>query len=205
MSSNRTGPGHGTVPATAESRELTDPRAIRAITHPIRLALLDALALEGPLTATRAGELISEPPNACSFHLRQLAKYGFVEEAGSGPGRNRPWRLSHLGMHFGDLHGDPETKLAARGLSRMLQELYFARLQAFYDSRGNYPPEWQAVTEAREFMLHVSPDELRTVAEEITAIIDRYRDRLADPALRPGDSLPIEMLMFSYPVRLPGQ
>jgi hypothetical protein len=43
------------------------------------------------------------------------------------------------------------------------------------------------------------------VAEEITAIIDRYRDRLADPVLRPGDSLPIEMLMFSYPVRLPGQ
>ena len=39
---------------------------------------------------------------------------------------------------------------------------------------------------------------------QITAIIDRYRDRLTDPALRPGDSLPIEMLMFSYPVRLPG-
>jgi hypothetical protein len=189
----------------AGSRELTDPRAIRAITHPTRLALLDALALEGPLTATRAGELIGEPPNACSFHLRQLAKYGFAEEAGTGPGRNRPWRLSHLGMHFGDLHGDPQTKLAARGLSRMLRELYFARLQAFYDSRGDYPPEWQAVTNAREFILHVSPGELRAVAEEITAIIERYRDRLMDPALRPGDSLPIEMLMFSYPVRLPGQ
>ena len=200
MSSNRSEPVPAAVAATAESRELTDPRAIRAITHPIRLALLDALALEGPLTATRAGELISEPPNACSFHLRQLAKYGFVEEAG-----NRPWRLTNFGMHFGDLHGDPETKLAARGLSRMLRELYFARLQAFYDSRGDYPPEWQAVTDAREFILHVSPDELRAVGEEITAIIDRYRGRLTDRSLRPEDSLPIEMLMFSYPVRLPGQ
>ncbi len=205
MSSDSSEPGQRAVAATTESRELTDPRAIRAITHPIRLALLDALALEGPLTATRAGELIGEPPNACSFHLRQLAKYGFAEEAGGGPGRNRPWRLSHLGMHFGDLHGDPETKLAARGLSRMLRELYFARLQAFYDSRTDYPEEWQEVTRGREFILHVSPDELRVVNAEITAIVDRYRDRLTDPALRPDDSLPIEMLLFSYPVRLPGQ
>ncbi len=188
-----------------ESRELTDPRTIRAITHPIRLALLDALALEGPLTATRAGELIGEPPNSCSFHLRQLAKYGFVEEAGSGPGRNRPWRLSNFGMHFGDLQDDPEAKLAASGLSRMLRELYFSRLQAFYDSRSDYPEEWQAVTRGREFILYVTPDELRAVNAEITAIADRYRDRLKEPALRPADSLPLEMLLFSYPVRLPGQ
>ena len=205
MSGNSSRPRQGAVAAVTESRELTDPRAIRAITHPIRLALLDALALEGPLTATRAGELIGEPPNACSFHLRQLAKYGFVEEAGNGPGRNRPWRLSYLGMHFGDLQDDPGTKLAARGLSRMLRELYFSRLQAFYDSRTDYPEEWQEVTGGREFILHVSSDELRAVNAEITAIIDRYRERLTDPALRPDDALPIEMLLFSYPVRLPGQ
>lgn len=203
MSSNSS--GQGAAGAAAESRELTDPRTMRALTHPVRLALLNALALEGPLTATRAGELIGEPPNSCSFHLRQLAKYGFVEEAGSGPGRNRPWRLSSLGMHFGDLGDDPEAKLAARGLSRMLRELYFTRLQEFYDSRTDYPQEWQAVTGGREFLLHVSPGELQAVNAEITAIIDRYRDRLTDPALRPRDALPIEMLLFSYPMRLPGQ
>jgi hypothetical protein len=205
MSSNSSQPRPGDVAAVTESRELTDPRVIRAITHPIRLALLDALALEGPLTATRAGELIGEPPNACSFHFRQLAKYGFVEEAGPEPGRKRPWRLSHLGMHFGDLHGNSESRLAARGLSRMLRELYFARLEAFYNSRADYPEEWQTVTDAREFILHVSPDELRAVGEEIAAIVDRYRERLAHPDLRPDGALPIEMLLFSYPVRLPGQ
>ena len=64
---------------------------MRALTHPVRLALLDAGNSQGPLTATQAGELIGEPPNTCSFHFRQLARYGFVEEAcrrraGHGPG-----------------------------------------------------------------------------------------------------------------------
>jgi hypothetical protein len=177
---------------------------MRAITHPVRLALLEALGLEGPLTATRASDLIGEPPNTCSFHLRQLAKYGFVEEAGGGPGRNRPWRLSQFGMHFTDVHDDPEARLAAKGLDRMLRERYFGRLQAFYDRRSEYPARWQEVTGGSEFLLHVTPDELQALDAELTAVLDRYRDRMSNPALRPADSLPVEVLLFAYPVRLPG-
>lgn len=198
MTSDRSQLGPGSV---GERRELTDPRIMRAITHPVRLALLEALLLEGPLTATRAGELIGEPPNTCSFHFRQLAKYGFVEEAGAGPGKNRPWRLTSVGMHFSDVHPDPETRLAGRGLDRMLRERYFARLQAFYDTRADYPTNWQAVTGASQFVLHVSPDELRALDAEITAVLDRYRTRMEDPSLRPTDSLPVEVLLFAYPIR----
>jgi predicted ArsR family transcriptional regulator len=176
---------------------------MRAVTHHVRLALLEVLGLEGPLTATRAGELIGEPPNTCSFHLRQLAKYGFVEEAGGGTGRNRPWRLTALGMHFTDVHDDPELRLAARGLDRMLRERYFARLQAFYDTRSDYPAEWQATTGGSEFILHVTPEELRAVDEAVTAIFDRYRERTLDPDRRPTDSLPVEVLLFAYPLRPP--
>jgi hypothetical protein len=176
---------------------------MRAITHPVRLALLDALLLEGPLTATRASELIAEPPNTCSFHLRQLAKYGFVEEAGGGPGRNRPWRLTDFAMHFTDVHEDPTARFAARSLDRILRERYFARLEVFYASRSEYPREWQAVTGGSQFLLHVSPDELRAVDQEITAILDRYRERISDPNLRAPDSLPVEVLLFAYPVRPP--
>lgn len=186
-----------------ERRELSDPRTMRAVTHHVRLALLEALDLESPLTATRASELIGEPPNTCSFHLRQLAKYGFVEEAGSGPGRNRPWRLTTFGVQFTDVHDDPDTRLAARSLDRMLRERYFSRLQAFYDTRSDYPPEWQAATGGSQFVLHVSPEELRAVDEEVTAIFDRYRDRMSDPNLRPPGSLPVEVLLFAYPARLP--
>jgi hypothetical protein len=173
------------------------------MTHPVRLALLDALLLEGPLTATRAGELIGEPPNTCSFHLRQLAKYGFVEEAGGGPGRNRPWQLTGFAIQFTDVHEEPGARLAARSLDRLLRERYFARLHAFYASRSEYPAEWQRVTGGSQFLLHVSPDELRKVDQEITAILDRYRDRISRPALRAPDSLPVEVLLFAYPVRPP--
>jgi len=184
-------------------RELTDPRAMRAITHPVRLALIEALSLEGPLTATRAAEVIGESPTTCSFHFRQLAKYGFVEQASTGPGRMRSWRLTRVGMRFTDLHDDPETQIAARALSRTLRERSFARLQAYYEERSSYPVRWQEVTGSSDFTLHVTPDELRAVDEEVTAILHRYRDRIADPERRPPGSLPVEVLLFAYPVAPP--
>jgi DNA-binding Lrp family transcriptional regulator len=186
-------------------RKLTDPRTMRAITHPVRLALIEALLFEGPLTATRAAEIIGESPTTCSFHFRQLAKYGFVEEAGGGPGRLRPWRLSHLGMKFSDLHDDPETAVAARALDQMLRDRFFAHLQAFYDNRSSYPREWQEVTGGSEFILHITPAELRALDEQITELLRSYSDRLEDPAKRPPGSLPVEVLLFGYPLRLPGK
>ncbi|HJS95200.1 MAG TPA: helix-turn-helix domain-containing protein [Solirubrobacteraceae bacterium] len=190
-------------PSHAGVRELTDPRAMRAITHPVRLALIEALGLEGPLTATAAAEVIRESPTTCSFHFRQLAKYGFVEQAATGPGRMRSWRLTQVGMRFTDLHEDPETQIAARALSRTLRERSFARLQAYFEERSSYPVRWQEVTGSSEFTLHVTPEELRALDDEITAILRRYRDRIADPARRPPDSLPIEVLLFAYPAAPP--
>src|SRR3984957_6671525 len=70
---------------------VNDPKALRALAHPIRLSLMAVLRSQGPLTATRAGELLGESSASTSFHLRQLAKYGLVEEAGGGHGRERPW------------------------------------------------------------------------------------------------------------------
>jgi predicted ArsR family transcriptional regulator len=198
-----------TVPETPEAasrpRELTDPRTMRALTHPVRQALLELLLTEGPLTATQAGERIGEPPNTCSFHFRQLAKYGFVEEAGPAPGRSRPWRLTTHRMHFTDLHEDPDTAVAARGLDRMLRERYFERLAAFYESRSGYPLAWQETTGGSQALLHVTPEELKAIDEQIMAVLDPYRDRGADPAKRPADSLPIEVLLFAYPVRPPAK
>src|SRR5580704_4658774 len=70
---------------------LTDAKALRAYAHPVRMALVGLLRTEGPLTATRAAELLGESSGTCSFHLRQLAKYGLVEAAGGG-GRSRGGR-----------------------------------------------------------------------------------------------------------------
>ena len=84
-------PGDGLAPG-AGRREITDPRTMRALAHPVRIALLEALRREGTLTATRAAELLGDSPGNMSWHLQTLAKYGFVEEAGGGRGRSRGLR-----------------------------------------------------------------------------------------------------------------
>src|SRR3954467_7159435 len=127
-------------------RELTDPKAMRALAHPVRLALLEALTDAGPLTATEAGERVGESPANASFHLRQLAKYGYVEEAEGGTGRRRPWKRKHLGMRFTEVHEDPETAAAARALSRVWSHRYLARAEQGLEENRSQPDEWRRVT-----------------------------------------------------------
>src|SRR6202000_1732205 len=65
----------GSFESYLSSMEITDPRALRAYAHPIRLKLVGLLRRSGPLTATQAGEKLRESAATCSFHLRQLAEY----------------------------------------------------------------------------------------------------------------------------------
>src|SRR3954468_4033452 len=83
-------------PLRGRGVELTDPRAMRAYAHPVRLALVGLVRRPGPLTATQAAARLGESSGTTSFHLRQLAKYGFCEEAGGGKGREKPWRGTEL-------------------------------------------------------------------------------------------------------------
>jgi len=183
--------------------ELTDPRVIRALTHPIRLALLEALKAEGPLTATQAGALIGEAPNSCSFHFRQLAKYGFVEEAGQGPGHARPWRLRIQEVRVPVVSGTSDTAVAAQALMGLVRERYFVRLAEFEASRASYPAAWREAADYNQWVIHVSPAELRAVFAEFAAILERYRERSTDSSLRPSDSLPVEVLNVAFPRRPP--
>jgi DNA-binding transcriptional ArsR family regulator len=185
-------------------RDVNDPKTLRALTHPVRLALLEALALEGPLTATAAGELIGESPTTCSFHFRQLAKYGFVEEAASGPGRLRPWKIVNVGMRFSDVTEDAETSVAAKSLERMVFDRALGRLSHFINTKSRFPKAWQEAAQNIETILWVTPAELEEVNLEVMAIFNRFIDRISDASTRTEGSLPVEALMFAYPVRLPG-
>ncbi|HTB09465.1 MAG TPA: helix-turn-helix domain-containing protein [Acidimicrobiales bacterium] len=185
-------------------RELTDPSTIRALTHPVRLALLEVLATEGALTATEAGELIGESPTTCSFHFRQLEKYGFTEVAATGPGRQRRWKIAQLGMNFSDTTDDAELNIAATGLSRLVTDRAIARMQQFQDTKSNFPKEWQEVSESTEAVLFVTPSELAELNEQVLAVLMRYHSRLTEIDQRPEGSLPVEVLVFRYPVRFSG-
>jgi predicted ArsR family transcriptional regulator len=187
-----------------EARELTDPKVMRALTHPVRLALLEVLATQGPLTATEAGELISESPTTCSFHLRQLEKYGFIEEAGTGPGRQRHWKFTHGGMRFSDTSDDPEANIAAKSLSRLVTDRAIARMQSYEDTKSNYPKDWQQAAEATESVVYVTPEELAELNADVRAVLERHRERLTNPEVRPADSLLVEVLVFTFPTRFTG-
>jgi len=182
-----------------EPRQLTVPRELRALAHPARLALREALAEHGPLTATEAAEHVGESPSSCSWHLRQLAKFGFVEEAGSASGRRRPWRPTAYGLSFiVDDTQDPETQAAGRALERLFADRYLDRAARALRARASLPTAWQRATGTQQFVLHVTAEELAALNEEVMAVLTRYHDRVADPARRPADARTVDAVLFTY-------
>jgi DNA-binding transcriptional ArsR family regulator len=184
-------------------RQVTDARTLRALSHPIRIALIEELVLGGPMTATEVGERIGESSTTCSFHLRQLAKYGFVEEAGGGKGRARPWRLTSIGFSVA-AHEDPESQLAADVLLRLVRERQLGRYQQWLDIKASFPREWQRAASSDEYLFYLTPGELAELCAEIQeTLMRRYTERLTDPGQRPAGSVPVEMLLFAYPIAHP--
>jgi predicted ArsR family transcriptional regulator len=185
---------------------VTDTQTLRALAHPVRVALLEALMIEGQFTATEAGNRIGESPTTCSFHLRQLAKYGFVEEAGGGKGRARPWRLTSIGVSFGSSDDDPESQIAAGALARLVRERQLGRYGTWRDTRSSYPKEWRDAAADTSFTFHLTAGELEELNEEIAnLLIPRFQDRVLDPSRRPSGSVPVELLLFSYPMSFPSE
>jgi len=88
------------------------------------MGLVGLLRTEGPLTATRAAELLGESSGTCSFHLRQLAKYGLVEEAGGGTGREKPWRAATMATSWSSVADTPEQAAATGLLQTVIAERY---------------------------------------------------------------------------------
>src|SRR4051794_26459133 len=107
-----------------ELRVVTGARTMRALAHPVRIKLLELVTLRGPMTASQCAPLVGESPSSCSFHLRQLAKYGYVEEAPGGTGRNRPWQAVAIGHQW---EPDEGSTVAARAASAALTEQFSER------------------------------------------------------------------------------
>ena len=196
-------PPEGARPATPGLRTITDTQTMRALAHPVRIALLEELIVSGPLTATEVGERIGESPTTCSFHLRQLAKYGFVEEAGGGKGRARPWQVTTVALSIaaGD---DPEAELASGVLLRLVRERQLGRYQTWLETKSSYPRRWREAANDSEYLFYLTPEELKQLNEELfTLLMPRSRARLTDPSQRPPGAVAVEMLVMSFPIQLP--
>jgi predicted transcriptional regulator len=199
--------GRSSGEAQTERRiNLTDPKAIRALAHPVRWALLEALGQAGTLTATQASEMLGESPANCAFHLRTLAKYGFVEEAGGGKGRERPWRRTYNQMSWRARVDDPQASQAAEALDQVWMERSLSRARHSLTSTIRWPEGLEDSLGASTTRLYVTAQEADQLYTEIQDAFqrllgpqNRFRDR-RDPKLRPAGAIPVEFVLMGYPV-----
>jgi predicted transcriptional regulator len=185
--------------------QVTDPKMMRALAHPLRMALIEAIgtAESRTLTATQASDLLGESPANCAFHLRTLAKYGFVEEAGGGRGRERPWRLRHTGIELVPPWQDPESRLAAEAAASVWIGRWMERARDRLMRSMGYPAQWQEAAIASEKGMYLTAQEARELDRAMHEQLKPYADRWHDPSLRPPGSLPYEVLVFGYPLTDP--
>jgi DNA-binding transcriptional ArsR family regulator len=184
----------------ARTIDLTDARALRALAHPVRLSLLGLLRRRGPLTATEAGKLLGETPTTCSFHLRQLARYRLVEEAGGGRGRARPWKATALFTNIPDAAADPDVSAASDVLSSIIAERYSASLIGWIERRRNEPEEWRDAALFSDTMMYLTADELRQLRASVQDLLREYEHRLDDPGSRPPGARLIDAITLAFPM-----
>ncbi len=184
----------------ARSRiELSDARMMRAYAHPLRLQLVALLRRLGPHTATQAAKALGDNVPNCSFHLRQLAKYGLVERADGTDNRERPWKASAMTTSWDDADAAPEMRAAADQLTATILRLYFDMAQTWLAHRDQEPVEWRRVTGIGDQTLYVTPDEMADVAARIDAVIEPYLERRTDVTQRPEGSRPINLVQLAMP------
>jgi hypothetical protein len=157
------------------------------------------LRREGQLTATRAGELLGESSGTCSFHLRQLAKYGLVEEAGGGTGRAKPWRATAMFTHVPELMDSPEAAEAAGQVRTVLAGMYFERLARWLERSPGEPEEWREAAIFGDLFLYVTADELADFGRKLDALVAPYIERQVHPELRPPGTRLVTCVRLAFP------
>jgi DNA-binding transcriptional ArsR family regulator len=157
--------------------QVTDVRALRALAHPLRSRLLGQLRLHGPATASQLGRVVGESSGSTSYHLRQLAAYGFVEEVeGQGTARERWWRARHrLTSWRADEIGAQEGGAEVEDeLIRIQLDVRGRVLRAWQAQRSELGPAWTAAASLNDRVLRLRPDQTRALADELNAVLARW-------------------------------
>lgn len=176
-------------PRRAAPRRL-DTRALQGLAHPLRIRLHDALTYHGPATATQLAERLGESSGATSYHLRQLAKAGFVEEdADRGTRRERWWRRVPGAIQLGDpeqIATDPTARAAVELLHGEYGALSTQRRAAALATIDRWPPAWHAsVGEARVHLV-LSADQAAELRAELEQVLDVWKRRVRERDLIPA-------------------
>jgi predicted ArsR family transcriptional regulator len=157
--------------------EISDPRTLRAIAHPVRLRVLDELELTGPMRAADVASVLGIPANQASFHLRQLAKYGLIQEApeAARDGRDRVWKTAgeaELRVDLSELEKQPGGK-AAVGVFR---QQWLANAHQSLDRSMQWTGRKDSTVAVSSGALRLTKAEARKLADELSAVVVRYRE-----------------------------
>jgi len=144
---------------------------MRALAHPTRLALLDYLHTLPQATATECAAVVGDSPSSCSYHLRALAKWGFVEEGKGGAGRERPWRAAAARIEFSS-DGLEAAVLRDELVARQQQ-----RLRDALRHEHELPPRWRRAAQTSSAALELRPSELEELGERFEALLEEFRGR----------------------------
>jgi DNA-binding transcriptional ArsR family regulator len=161
----------------ADTKRVTDVRTLRAIVHPLRIRLLSLLRLDGPATATELARRTGESSGATSYHLRQLERFGYVEDDGPQAGRERRWRSTtrSTSWEVADFAADPEGQAVSDALERRQVERAVAQFEAWLAHRAKLDPEWLRAATLGDDILRLTPSQTKALAEELYAVLRRYR------------------------------
>ena len=176
-----------------DQRRLTTSGELKALAHPLRLAIAERLSIHGPMTATEIADDLDESPSNCSWHLRKLAEHGLVEETHDGTGRRRPWRVKQTGMTWAESTDDAGLNQAAKALTdQILQRSVeqFRRNRAYGE-----PDEWGLG--AIQNATWMTEDEARQWHEDLVDLAMQHRERISDESERPRDARLVYLLALA--------
>lgn len=153
-------------------------------------------------TATEVGEAVGISPSAASYHLRLLGRFGLVEDAGGGRGRNRPWRAVGAGFAF---EPGPDLGPAAEAAVQLLSGQLVARGEQatlrFVQAESRLEPDWRAASHIANATLRLTAAEAVELVRQIDAVVEPYLRSVRVDA--PAEARPVRLLLRLFPRDLP--
>ncbi|PBC60828.1 transcriptional regulator [Streptomyces sp. Tue6028] len=163
--------------------ELSDLATLKALAQPRRQRMLQHLTLHGPATSATLARALGLNTGSTSYHLRELARYGFVEESSEprGQGRQRWWRAVPGDRRFPPRsRQSPEMRLV---MDELNHHAYAADLELFEQTQlqaGGYEDPWADAFPYSRGSIRLTLPELRAFFEEYIALLNRYKRPDAD-------------------------
>lgn len=195
--------------STQEQRQrrrlLEDPLAIRALAHPHRLELQAIVGRAGRITAAEAARELGISQGLASHHLRQLAKYGFIEQVEGEDNRARPWRLVSASQTWRGADKTPQGAAAAAVLEQVLAERSLSQFVDWQERRADWPQAWREHTGIDQSTVYLTQQEVAELEVAIDQCIDRYRRQrpIDDIDARPEGSVPVDITLLAVPLGQP--